>query len=228
MVQPGTSIETGASAEGAAHRAYLVPTAAGAWFAASLEREPSRRNLLLALLRGASSFPISLDWFIQWTGLGERRAIASLLFALQREGLLTGEATPLSPPSGPLSSELGPLLERIANNTDVVLADPAGLCVAYAGLSSEAAELLAARVASLDPRLRRLATDGEGWGLGGDGPGPRLTVRPLHLSPYRFLLVTGHAANLAGLDFVRLISLLARYCLGTIPPPTHTGLPTSP
>ena len=220
MIPSGASTGPGPSGEGAAHRAYLIPTAAGAWFAVSLDRDPSRRDLLLALLRGASGFPISLDWFTQWTGLSERRAIASLLFALQREGLLTGDATPLAPPHGPLSTVLAPLLERMANGAEVVLADPTGLCVAYAGLAPEAAELLAARIASLDPRLRRLATDGEVWSLGGDGSGPRLAVQPLHLSPYRFLLVTGQSANLGGLDFVQLMSVLARYCLGTIRPTT--------
>lgn len=218
MSLSGTSAGIRASAEGSASRAYLVPTAAGAWYAASLDRDETRRELLLALLRGASGFPISLDWFSHWTGLSERKAIAGLLFALQREGLLTGEAVPPSIPGGPASTLLGPLLEVIGNGDEVVLSDPTGLCVAYAGLAQDAADHLAARVAALDPRLRRLANDGEGWSLGGNGTDPRLSVRPLHLPPHRFLLVSGQAANLGDESFVRFLSVLARTCLGSVAP----------
>jgi hypothetical protein len=198
-----------------------VPIAAGAWYAASLGKDESRRELLIALLRGASGFPISLDWFSQWMELRERKAIASLLFALQREGLLTSEAVPLESPRGPASTLLGGLLERIAHGGGIVLADTTGLCVAYAGASPETAEQLAARVASLDPRLRRLATDSEGWSLGGNGSDPRLTVRPLQLTSHRFLLVSSPSANLAGEDFVRFIGVLARCCLGVIVTPSN-------
>lgn len=219
MSLSGTQAGASASAAGAAHRAYLMPTAAGAWYAVSLGKDEARRELLITLLRGACGFPISLDWFSQWTGLRDRKAIASLLFALQREGLLTGEAVPLVPPCGPASTLLGSLLEQIAHGGGIVLADTTGLCVAHAGTSPETAEQLAARVASLDPRLRRLATDGEGWSLGGNGTDPRLAVRPLHLHPHRFLLVSSPSANLAGENFVQFIGVLARCCLGVITTP---------
>jgi hypothetical protein len=219
--------ESTASARESAFRAFLVPTAAGAWYAASTDNDDVRREVLLALLRGACGFPVSPGWFAAWTRLRERKAIAGMLFALQREGLLTGDAVPLMPLHGPVSALLGALLERIGNGGEIVLADPSGLCVAYAGLSQEKAEQQAARVAALDPRLRRLATDGEGWSLGGDGSGPRLAVRPLHLPPHRFLLVSGHSADFAGVDFVQFISVLARYCLGAITAP-DTEVPTSP
>lgn len=207
------------AAEGSAARAYLVPTAAGAWYAASLGKDAARRELLLALLRGASGYPISLDWFSQWTGLRERKAIAGLLFALQREGLLTGDAQPPAVPRGPAATLLGPLLADIGHGGEAVLSDPSGLCMAFAGVSQDAADHLAARVAALDPRLRRLASDGEGWSLGGDGADPRLSVRPLHLPAYRFLLVTGQAARLDDDGFVQFLSVLARTCLGAIADP---------
>lgn len=216
------------SADGTTQHAYLVPTAAGVRYAVSLDGDPAKRALLLALLRGASGIPFSLDGCTRWTGLTERRAIASLLFSLQREGLLTSDATPLALPRGPLSRVLGPLLERIANHSEMVLADSCGLCIAQSGLSMEMAEQLAARVASLDPRLRRLATEGEAWGLGGDGNGPRLLVRAVHLPPYRFLLVSGASADLDGPDFVQLMGLLAPHCLGPLPELTSTGQPTPP
>ena len=227
MSLSGTPAAAKPSPEGAASKAYLVPTAAGTWYAASLGKDESRRELLITLLRGACGFPISLDWFAQWTGLRERKAIASLLFALQREGLLTSEAVPLESPRGPASMLLGNLLERIAHGGGMVLADTTGLCVAHAGTSPETAEQLAARVASLDPRLRRLATDGEGWSLGGNGTDPRLTVRPLHLHPHRFLLVSCPSANLAGEDFVQFIGVLARCCLGVIATPPNEERVTS-
>ncbi len=221
MSLSGTSAGASAATAGAVHRAYLIPTAAGAWYAVSLEKDKARRELLVTLLRGACGFPISLDWFSRWTGLRDRKAIASLLFALQREGLLTGEAVPLVPPRGPASALLGSLLEQIARGGGIVLADTTGLCVAYAGTSPETSEQLAARVASLDPRLRRLATDGEGWSLGGNGSDPRLSVRPLHLPAHRFLLVSSPSANLAGEDFVRFIGVLTRCCLGIIADPNN-------
>ena len=221
MSLSGTPAGASPPPEGAASKAYLVPTAAGAWYAVSLGKDESRRELLITLLRGASGYPISLDWFSQWTGLRERKAIASLLFALQREGLLTGEAAPLVPPLGSVSTLLDSLLERIAHGGGIVLADTTGLRVAYAGASPDTSEQLAARVASLDPRLRRLATDGEGWSLGGNGTDPRLTVRPLHLTPHRFLLVSSPSANLAGEDFVQFIGALARCCLGVIVTPNN-------
>jgi len=205
--------------EASVPKAFLIPTPAGAWYAASVDRDPSRRALLLALLRGGGGFPFSLNTLMHWSGLTDRKTIAGLLFALQREGLLSGDAAPLVPPHGPLSMVLAELLVRLGNGGTMVLAEPAGLCVAYAGTSQEQAELLAARVTALDPRLRRLTTEGDGWSLGDDQSESRLSVRPLLLPPYRFLLVSGAAAELHSEVFVKLVCALSRYCLGAVTMP---------
>jgi len=216
MSLSGNPAGTHPAADVTVSKAYLVPTPAGAWYAASGNRDPSRSALLLTLLRGGTGFPISLDAIMQWTGLTERKAIAGLLFALQREGLLTSDATPLAPPQGSITSLLTQLLESLGNGSTVVLAEPAGFCVAYARTSQERAELLAARVASLDPRLRRLADDGECWSLGDEQSETRLSVRRIHFPHHRFLLISSASADLHSEGIVQLLSVLARYCLGAV------------
>jgi len=227
MIAPGNPASMHPIPEAPAAKAFLVPTPAGAWYAASTDRDPARRALLLALLRGGGSFPFSLNTIMRWTGLTDRKVIAGVLFALQREGLLEGDSSPLVPPQGPLSTVLAELLVRLGNGGTMVLAEPAGLCVAYAGTSQEQAELLAARVAALDPRLRRLAAEDHGWSLGDERSESRLSVRPVLLLPFRFLLVSDATADLNSEPFVNLVCALSRYCLGivTIPAPEISSTP---
>lgn len=196
-------------------RAFLVPTAAGAWYAVASTDCDDRRNILLALLRGGTSINPSLDWFTRWTGLNDRRKVAALLFAMQRAGWLSGDTTPFPVRSGAAGMLLSALLKRVGGANAAVLADTAGLCVAFAASTREHAELLAARVASLEPRLRKIAAESDSWSLGSGNADITLSVRRLHLGRNRFLLVSGQDADLKGQPLVELVSVLARHCLGS-------------
>jgi len=193
---------------------FLVPTAAGASYATAWGDDELRRLVLLALLRGGASRPAPFAEIAKFAGLADRKAAAALIFGLQREGWLGGDVEPLVAPRGPMTTLLSRLLGQLGGNDPAVLADSSGLCVAHSGIGREEAETLCAHVASLDPRLRRMAIDQNGWGLAASTAGNRMTVRPLCVGQFRFLLVLGEAARVDSASYIELVSVLARHCLG--------------
>lgn len=197
---------------------FLVPTASGAAYATAAADDELRRRVLLALLRGGADRPAPFGEIARFAGLADRKAAASLMFGLQREGWVSGDVEPLGRPGGPLVTLLPRLLARIGGAETAVLADTSGLCVAGHGILQDAAESLCAHVASLDPRLRRMADDRNGWEFTGNQAGERLSVRPLCVGASRFLLVLGRNAQVDSDAYVQLVAVLAHHCLGEFVP----------
>jgi hypothetical protein len=202
------------TSEGRTSGVFLVPTPLGAGYATSSDDPEPRRRVLLALLRGGANRPAPLGEIAQLAGLADRRAAAVLMFGMQREGWVSGDVAPLATPHGPTVMLLPQLLAQVCADGVAVLADASGLCVAFSGVSRDQAEALSAHVASLDPRLRRMADDKDGWGLAAGKSGERLAVRPLCVDRFRFLLVLGSGARTDSESYIHLVAVLARHCLG--------------
>jgi len=203
-----------ATGQGGASGVFLVPTAAGAAYATSSGDGELRRRVLLALLRGGASRPAPFGDIALFAELADRKAAAALVFGLQREGWVSGDIEPLIAPRGPLTRLLPRLLAQLGGEASAILADSSGLCVAHSGTSRDEADALCAHVASLDPRLRRMAIDQNGWDLAASKAGERMTVRPLCVGRFRFLLVLGEGARADAASYIELVSVLASHCLG--------------
>lgn len=204
----------------AAIKTTLVPTPAGARYAvSSAEREPQRATLI-GLLRGGARTPVALPTLTAWTGLTDKKSLLSLLFKMQRDGLVSAGATPLSFAAQPLGQTLEPLLCTVSSQERALLADDAGFCVASVGFERYAADTLAAVAAEASRFQASCARHAEGGTLAGpwifmsDGEGRAIGVAPLHIADHLFHIVVAGTANMESDAFVQLVAELMRYSLG--------------
>ncbi len=204
----------------AAIKTTLVPTPAGARYAVrSAEREPQRATLM-GLLRGGGRTPVALPTLTAWTGLTDKKSLLGLLFKMQRDGLVSAGATPLSFAAQPLGEALAPLLRALSSQERALLADDAGFCVTSTGYERRAADALAAVAAEASRFHASCARNAEGGTLAGpwvsmsDGEGGAIGVAPLHIADHLFHVVVAGTANMESDAFVQLIAELMRYCLG--------------
>lgn len=201
-------------------QAYLVPTPAGTWFAVAGNEKDPRRQVVHGLLRGAASRPVPLAKLVEWTGLPDRKAICTLLFKMQREGLLSGEVEPLVLPATSLAQSLEALLARLSDRGQALVSSEEGLCVAAAGFTHAESERLAALSAGLYPlyrQHRRHGSDAIGsvpsWTLSA-ADGGTLTVRTLHPGERVFHLVVGGTPLWETEAIVPCAALISRRYIG--------------
>lgn len=205
-------------------RSYLVPSDMGAEFAAASHRHDARRNILWGLLRGAAGRQVPVTTLMEWTGTTDRREIASLLFNMQREGMLNGDAKPFTLPTGSYTDVLTVTLNMIAAGDAAVLANAQGLCVGFAGCSCAVAQRLSLAAASLSPLVRTTGHDATELAMEQivksirDADGDEYAIRPLYVQKVGFFLVTPR--ELSGkfrersAAFARLMAMLSRRYLG--------------
>lgn len=201
-----------------------MPTAAGVEYACASPRREARRNVLWGLLRGGAGRPVPLASLAAWTGIAERREIRALLFRMQRDGWVNGEIEPFALPSAPLDAALSEALASYSGGA-ALLADAAGLPVAFAGCERTRAGHLALTAAALYPVIRAARATSEQGMVAPivesvrDREGAEFVLRALYVGSLRFhLLVSRDAAGAsderAG-AFVRLAALIGRRYLGS-------------
>ncbi len=197
---------------------FLVPTAAGAWFAsASAEADP-RRAMLWGLLRGAAGEPSPLTRLCEFAGMPDRKTAGSLIFKMQREGWVSSEVEPFRFDDMPLDESLATLLPALSAEGGAVLADAAGLCIASTGFPADVARRLSAHGAGLLPYIAHLGNavmpnTGTTLALLDSQLGVRIVVRPFCLGRHRLhLMLAGGPAD--GDAVVRFTALLGRRYLG--------------
>lgn len=200
-------------------RTFLVPTAAGAWFAsASAEADP-RRTMLWGLLRGAAAEPSPLTRLCELADMPDRKAAGSLIFKMQREGWLSSEVEPFRFDNAPLDESLAALLPALSAGGGAVLADAAGLCIASAGFPADAARRLSACGAGLLPYIARSGNDviqntSTALALLDGELGVHIVVRPLCLGRHRLHLTLAGGPAVNSDAIVRLTARLGRRYLG--------------
>jgi hypothetical protein len=207
---------TGAEGEEAV-RAFLVPTAAGAWFCTDSRQFEPQRAVLAGLLRGDGD-KLTLTRLASLTGVDNPKSLRALLFKMQRDGLVTADTEPLACPTTSLDQARAHLLPDLSNTGRCVLADAAGLCVVYAGFDRPAAECCAAVAVESYRAYHRYQSDlaralGEAphaWSTVGSTPDSSLLVTHLYIGECIFYLIVSGAPRLESLAAVGLIALLNR------------------
>ncbi len=202
--------------------AYLVPTPAGVGFALGAPDPDPARLVLNALLRGGSSRPMPLAMLAEVSGIGDRKSLGAILFALQRDGKLSGDVEPLAVAREPLGDAVPPLLEAMSTDGRGVLADDHGLCYAFAGYSCDEAQRLAACAPSAWQLLRRHrehvigAANRETYTLAllDETAGARLIIRPLFVGEQVFHLCLSGLAHPNSPALTKLGALLLRRYVG--------------
>ena len=199
---------------------YIAPTPGGAYYGTSgPEQNPSRR-LLLQLLMGDSSPPLSIDALQEWTGHANPEQALELLFHAQRIGWVEGYKDTREAPKGSLEKVLPELLPLLSGSGKALLADGQGFYVSSQGFLHETAEelsALSADLASLHERHRRLLANNIGmstsaWGLVDAAGNSQIGFWPLYIAEQRFVLIIGDMPRLNQPALKTLIwALVKRY-----------------
>ena len=204
-----------------APRRFLLPTPAGAYFAAAAQAEDRLRGFIRLLF----AQPASPAWHDEDDGFVRRLATAGWIQYLD---------APRCAPRDTIEAALQSLLPPLAGSRSALLADAHGFHLASSGFSDSAAEALAALsadLASLHERHRRslkhsLGLSGSAWAMPDAAGHSQLAFWPLHVGEHRFALVTTGVPHLNQPELVDLVWLLhQRY--GPLARPAQHGAETT-
>ena len=197
---------------------YLLPSAAGAYYAASASKDDPPRTLLRALLRGDVAPRIGEHGLAQLVGGEDEQAALELLERVQDLGWIQGLERPRRAPEGSLEQILPGLLEPLSNKGRAMLADPQGFHLSSAGFVHELAEelsALSADLASLHDRHKGLLNNNLGigssaWSLVDAAGNGLLGCWPLYVGEQRFVLIVAGVPCFNQRAFLDLVWALYR------------------
>lgn len=199
---------------------YLLPTPAGAFYAASSDNSEPARNLLFELLSYSQSQQITPERLSSWLNITDQQAALELLYRMQSIGWVQGSTEPRQAPTGMLVETLPTLLPELSTSGKALLADQQGFYLATHGFSHETAEelsALSADLAALHERHRGLLQNNLGlsssaWAVVDASGNGQLGFWPLYIGEQRFVLILAGMPRFNQPSFVDLIwSLNKRY-----------------
>ena len=196
---------------------FLVPRPQGVVQAMRASADDPRRRLLLALLCGGWNGPIKIPEIARWAGLTDLHVVGTMLFRMQRDEWLDGDAKPLKVPEGAVSTVVPELLHHLSSSGRGVLCTEEGLVYARVGMPRRTAEEIAVLSAGLRPLVRRVSQsvidegkdDGAcAWGLMSAVDRVQLFVMPLQFGKRLFYLALGATPHLEVIQLVQLVAVL--------------------
>ncbi|WP_374245015.1 roadblock/LC7 domain-containing protein [Zoogloea sp.] len=184
-------------------RHYLLPTPAGAYFAAAAQAEDRLRGFIRLLF----AQPTAPAWNDEDDGFVRRLASVGWIQYLD---------APRCAPRDTIETALQSLLPPLSGNRCAVLADAHGFHLAGTGFSTAQAESLAALsadLASLYNRHRRLIGQdlrmyGSAWSIPDAAGHSQIGFWPLYVGSHRFVLILAGVPHLNQPELVDLVWLL--------------------
>lgn len=197
---------------------YWLPTPAGAFHAASGDRDSPARDFLFALMSDTQSHLGDEQQLQQWAGSDTPDSALELAYQLQQLTLIQGDESPTQAPNGPFEEILPGILAQLSSTAKALLADPEGLYIATHGFHHETAEELAALsadVAKLHQRHQQLLNHhlglgGDAWSLSNPAGHSQMGFWPLHIGSAVFSLVIADIPFLNQPAFRDLVWVLSR------------------
>lgn len=195
---------------------YLLPTAAGAFYAVSSQEPDTLRSLLLSLLQQKTTPKLDLDKLATSIGVHSEQQILELLHQAQTLSWIQGFNSPQKLPDSGMSKIMPKLLAPLSSIQKSLLVDWNGFPIAEHGLDDETATVLSALsvdIASVEARhakrLRQtLGVSTQGWAAVDAYGSSRIGAWPLFVGKQRFLLVLQGEPKLNQPEFITLIWLL--------------------
>jgi hypothetical protein len=196
---------------------YLVPSPAGAYYAASGTSEDLSRRILLELMSRQESPALTLENLQALTGLDAESSLEHL-YRMQSLHLVQGLGEPRLMIDGPLEKAMPGILAKLARDNKALLADAQGFYLASHGFHHETAEELAGLSADLGNLHQRhqglisgnLALQTSAWALTNAGGNSEIGFWPLYIGQQRFVLILTGLPNLNQEATVDLIWALAK------------------
>lgn len=195
---------------------YLIPTDSGARYAVAAAQLNPLRALLYAMIQSPSITTSDLQQFIDDHLLDSRKAVAAVLYKLQRLGLISSEESPIELPQADAIGGLEQYLGQISSEGRALLADRNGFVMASHGFKNEVARELAAAGTDMTPMGERISgemeqdenAEQEIWELSVNRKGDKITFMRLYIGPLPFLVVIGGQLDTKPNVFLQLMAIL--------------------
>jgi hypothetical protein len=197
---------------------YLLPTPAGAYYAAYNQDSEPARTLLFKLMSCEEAPPLTLELLEKWLETRDEAMVLELVWRMQSMGWIQGDKGTRNAPSGALDEILPGMLAPLSSEKKALLADNGGFYVANSGYPHETAEeisALSADLASLYERHRGLVYNNlripsTAWGIIDAAGNSHLGFWPLYIGKERFVLALSGSPCLNQPSFTDLVWALAR------------------
>lgn len=199
---------------------YLLPTPAGAFFAASSPQPDPMRKLLLALMNEPVTPATDLSRLGTLIGEENEDSMLDLLHQAQTLAWIQGFAEPRSVPTHKIAEQLEFRLAPLSAIKKGLLVDWNGFAFASHGIDDENAAALSALTTDIAAVERRhaerlhntLGISSQGWAAVDAYGASRIGAWPLFISSHRFMIVLQGEPRLNQPEFVELIWMLySRY-----------------
>jgi hypothetical protein len=195
---------------------YLLPTAAGAFYAVSHPKDGPLRRLLLTLLQKQTSIKVDNESLADWFGTDNQQYGLEQLHRAQTLSLIQGYHEPQEVPNLGIGQELQDILPQLSSVGKAMLADWNGLSLSRCGISDETANILSALSADLIAVQNRhaerleanLGLGTQGWAAVDAYGSSRIGAWPLFIGEQRFMLVLMGEPQLNKTEFIALIWVL--------------------
>lgn len=199
---------------------YVLPTAAGAFYAVSGRDDEPLRRLMLVLLKQEKSLQINAENLCQWLEISDEQEALSILYRAQTLSLVQGFKEPQQISESGVGQQLKNILPYLSSIGKGLLVDWNGLSLVHCGLDDATAEMLSALSADLiSVQTRHAERLAENLGLGLQGwaavdayGSSRIGAWPLYIGNEHFMLVLLGEPRLNQAEFVTLVwTLINRY-----------------
>lgn len=195
---------------------YILPTPAGAYYAASANKADLSRKLLFSLMSQDTAQLLNKDQLSFWTEKTEEQDALEILYRLQQLGWITTCSEKKEAPSGSLQETLPGIIKTLSGSERALLSDQEGFYLSTCGFSHETAEelsALSADVASLHARHSGLLHSNLGlssaaWGIVDASANGHMGFWPLYIGQQRFVLVIAGMPQFNQAAYLNLVWLL--------------------
>jgi hypothetical protein len=195
---------------------YLLPTAAGAFYAVSSQEDEPIRRLMLVLLKQETSLQVTIENLCQWLEIRDEQKALEILHRAQTLSLIQGFQEPQQMSELGIGKKLQSILPSLSSIGKALLVDWNGLSLVHSGIDDATAEMLSALSADLISVQKRHAERlAENLGLGAQGwaavdayGSSRIGAWPLYVGNEHFMLVLLGEPMLNKSEFISLVWVL--------------------
>jgi hypothetical protein len=195
---------------------YLLPTAAGAFYAVSSREDEPIRRLMLVLLKHEKSLQINTDNLCHWLNINNEQDALAVLHRAQTLSLVQGFHEPRVVSDAGIGQQLKTILPYLSSLGKGLLVDWNGLPLVHCGINDSTADMLSALSADLisvqtrhaERLAENLGLEAQGWTAVDAYGSSRIGAWPLFVGKEHFMLVLLGEPRLNQPEFISLVWVL--------------------
>jgi len=193
---------------------YILPTPAGAYYAASANKDDPSRKLLFSLISQDTAQLLNKNQLFLW--MKKEQDALEMLYRLQQLDWITTYSEKKEAPSGSIQEALPEIIKALSGSERALLSDQEGFYLSTCGFSHETAEelsALSADIASLHARHSGLLHSNLGlssaaWAIVDASANGHMGFWPLYIGHQRFVLIIAGVPQFNQAAYLDLVWLL--------------------